>query len=94
MKKLAALIIGIVMMSTLLLMTACGVEPLTNEEIGFLTDSDFMEVYIETEYGSEYNGELCDELCDDEYIVFYVYNGDGFIEAMCSVDRDYFVHNI
>lgn len=91
MKKLVALIfIGIAMMSTLLFMTACGVEPMTNEEMGFLTDSDFMEVYIETEFGSEYNGELCDELCDDEILVFYVYDENGLIEAMCSVDRDYF----
>lgn len=91
MKKLVALIfIGIAMMSTLLFMTACGVEPLTNEEMGFLTDADFMEVYIETEYGSEYNGELCEELCTDEYITFYVYGDDGLIEAMCSVDRNYF----
>ena len=90
MKKLAALIIGVVLMTSLLTLTGCGMEPYTNEEIGLLTDSDIMERYIDQKYGSEYNGELYDERCDDEHIVFYLYNDEGMMEALCVVDRDYF----
>lgn len=92
MKKLAALIIGLALMASLVVLTLCGMKPLTTEEMGLYTDSDMMELYIETEYGSEYNGELCEECCDDENLVFYLYDENGMMEAICAVDKAYFTY--